>query len=127
MKREDPDTWAQAQEDQADGLTLSLADRLPYFAVGRLDEVAKIHVLLVCATDPDSGDVTASTSSETGLAFSEWPEPGSSVAHTETGSGFTALTAWPDELTVDNLSDGMNPIDLSTVDDLLVVLELSVT
>jgi hypothetical protein len=126
-KRDAPDVWAQAQEDAASGLTLPLADWLPYFAVGRVGGVAKVHILLAGVVGATAADVSASTSSEAGLVFNTWPSTGSSLLHAATDSAWAVTSGWPDALTVNNLLDGATAINLADADDLLVVLELTVT
>ncbi|MFM2162549.1 MAG: hypothetical protein RLZZ383_2061, partial [Pseudomonadota bacterium] len=123
-RRDDPDGWVQAQEDEASSVTLALGSgRLPYFATGRTVTVQQVHVV-VDGLVPTSGSVSVDggTTSEAISSFVDWP---TSSAATALGSTADSLgESWPDELLVTTtLSSG----SLADADDLLVVLEVTVS
>ena len=127
-KRDDPDAWMKAQEEAADTIMLALgSSHLPYFAVGTLAAVPKVHVLVVGADAPPTSATVAASSSSEAVTFNPWPAPdGSSVLASTTDVGWTELTDWPDDFTLSVLSDGASPVTLDTVDDVIVLLEFTV-
>ena len=117
-KRDDPDAWWMARDAAADSVTITLGEaRLPYFAVGRTVKVPRIHVLAVGAS-PTDGTVSAGSSS----AAVDVGAYAGVVLLTTRDADFIELAAWPDDVVVE-LTAGT---DLSTAEDVIVILEIDV-
>lgn len=120
-RRDDPDAWALAQDENADEITLSLVNRLPYFATGKTVAIERVHVALVGV----AGTGCSVDLSETALTLAQWP---AGSVHTFVGSSADNLAdAWPDDLNVSGLVNDTTAVDLNNATDLVVVLEVSVT
>jgi hypothetical protein len=125
-KRDDPDAWFAAQDAGADEVTLTLGEgRLPYFAVGRFESsgwtVDKIHVVTV-GGEPTGLTVAVGSSNES-LALSKWPDPlvDEGVRHAATSSTISALTPWPDTITLSDLLGAT----VGELDDIIIVVEVA--
>ncbi|MDP2310023.1 MAG: neuraminidase-like domain-containing protein [Pseudomonadota bacterium] len=129
-KRDDPDAWYKAQDEEANSITLRLGpERLPYFATGRVVTVKCVHTV-VTNLAPTTGEVSFDGGSALAISkFATWPG-GSTRSRASMGTTPNAAldepwpdVEWPDELLV---SIALDSGSLADAGDLLVVLEVSV-